>query len=163
MIALNELTVQDVFRIDQSPSLILRPDDSFAQAIERFARLPDLRGIFVVDAGDHLLGVITRADLLDWARVRLDMALQTPLGDADKTLRLVSLIGASTAGQVMHPDSQKAGIMPGDSLAQALRQMIELNLIVLPVVDEEGRLLGDLKLSELLTVVLNRNGAAGQA
>jgi CBS domain-containing protein len=104
----------------------------------------------VADGDGRLLGVITRTDLLDWARVKLGAALQAPLPTLEKKLRLISLIHASTAGQVTHPDSERAGIKPDDSLAQALRLMIELDLIVLPVVDEAKRSIGDLKLSELL-------------
>jgi CBS domain-containing protein len=45
-------------------------------------------------------------------------------------------------------------VKPDDSLAHALRLMIELDLIVLPVVDKANRVVGDLKLSELLAAVI---------
>jgi Mg/Co/Ni transporter MgtE len=67
---------------------------------------------------------------------------------------LISLIHASTAGQVMRSDSHRAAVKPDDSLAHVLRLMIELDLIVLPVVDKANRVVGDLKLSELLAAVI---------
>jgi CBS domain-containing protein len=150
MSTFGELTVGDACHLDLSPPIIVGPDEDFAEIIRRFAIRADLRGIFVADAEGHLLGVITRSDLLDWARIKLGAALQAPLRDLDKTLRLVSLMRASTAGEVMHPHSQRAAVRPDDPLAHALRLMIELDLIVLPVVDENNRIIGDLKLAEVL-------------
>lgn len=155
MIALQKLTVQDAYHLDLEPSLIVGPDEDFGEVIHRLARLSEARGLFVADAGGRLLGVITRKDLLDWARVKLGSVLQVPPENLDQAMRLASLIHASTAGQVLHPDSQRAGVQPGDSLAHALRLMIELDIIVLPVVDAECRIIGDLKLVEVLEKALD--------
>jgi CBS-domain-containing membrane protein len=153
MRTLQKLTVRDAYNLDLSPALIVGPDEDFSQVIKRFASSPELRGIFVAGADQQLLGVIARTDLLDWARAKLGAILQGPIRDIDKTLRLVNLMRASTAGQVMHPKSSRAGVKPEDTLSLALRRMIELDLIVLPVVDGDNRIVGDLKLSELLARV----------
>lgn len=150
MATLGELTVRDACHLDLSPPIIVRPDENFTEIIRRFATRADLRGIFVADSEGHLLGVITRSDLLDWARIKLGAALQAPLSDLDRTLRLVSLMQASAVGEVMHPDSQRAAVRLDDPLIHALRLMIELDLIVLPIVDENSRIIGDLKLAEVL-------------
>jgi CBS-domain-containing membrane protein len=160
MLTLKELKVQDVCSFDPDPSLLVGPDDDFAEIIQRFARLPELRGIFVVDDEQHLLGVITRADLLDWTRVKIGspgeiLFASTP--KVEEAIRLVSLMHASTVGQFMHPNSHLSAVKCDDTLAYALRVMIETDLIVLPVLDESGRVVEDLKLSELLALAINED------
>jgi len=150
MISLQRLTVKDAYHKDLIPSLIVGPDEDFADVVQRFAGRPVTRGIFVADTERRLLGVITRTDLLDWARVRLGAVLQAPIPTKDKTLRLASLMHAATAGQIMHPDSHRAAVKAGDSLAHALAVMIELDLTVLPVIDDDKRIVEDLKLDEIL-------------
>lgn len=170
MLTLKELKVQDVCSFDPDPSLLVGPDEDFAEIIQRFARLTELRGIFVVDDEQRLLGVITRADLLDWTRVKIGspeeilftstskVELFTSTSKVEEAIRLVSLMHASTVGQFMRPNSHLAAVKPDDTLAYALRVMIKTDLIVLPVVDESGRVVEDLKLSELLTLAINEDG-----
>jgi CBS-domain-containing membrane protein len=159
MLTLQKLTVRDAYDFDPHLSLIVGPDEDFVDIIQRFANLPELRGIFVADSEQRLLGVITRTDLLDWARMKLSPLSQVFSPRQEKTFRLISLIHASTAGQVMHPDSHRAAVKPDDSLAHALRLMIELDLVVLPVVDEANRIVEDLKLSELMARVAQEEGS----
>ena len=151
MLTLKKLTVRDACDFDPHPSLIVEPDEDFAKIIQRFASLPELRGIFVADSEKRLLGVITRRDLLAWARVKIgppEEILSSP--KVEKAIRLINLMQASTVGQFMRPNSHRAAVKPDDSLACALKLMTELDLIVLPVIDEAGRIVEDLKLSELL-------------
>ena len=151
MLTLKKLTVRDAYDFDPHPSLIVGPDEDFAKIIQRFANLPELRGIFVADSEKRLLGVITRRDLLAWARVKIDSPEEILCSPkVEDAIRLICLMRASTVGQFMRPNSHRAAVKPDDSLAHALRLMIELDLIVLPVVDEAGRIVEDLKLSELL-------------
>ncbi len=158
MLTLKKLTVRDAYNFDPHPSLIVGPDEDFAKTIQRFANLPELRGIFVADSEKRLLGVITRRDLLAWARVKIG----PPEGilssfKVEDTIRLINLMHASTVGQFMHPDSHRSAVKLDDSLAHALRLMIELDIIVLPVVDETNRIVEDLKLSELLAQVIQED------
>jgi CBS-domain-containing membrane protein len=161
MLTLKKLKVQDVCNFDPDPSLLVGPDEDFAEIIQRFARLHELRGIFVVDDEQRLLGVITRADLLDWTRVKIgspEEILFTSTSKVKETVRLVSLMQASTVGQFMRPNSHLSAVKCDDTLAYALQVMIEMDLIVLPVVDESGRVVEDLKLSELLALTINEDG-----
>ncbi len=154
MLTLQKLTVRDAYHLDASPSFIVEPDEDFANIIQRFANLSELRGIFVADGERPLLGIITRTDLLTWARVKIGPpteVLSSP--KVENAIRLINLMRASTAGQFMRPDSHPLAVKPDDSLAHALRMMVETDLIVLPVVDEANRIVGDIKLSELLARV----------
>ena len=150
MLILQKVTVREANNLHLNPSLIVSPEEDFTQVVKRFASSPELRGVFVADAGNRLIGVITRADLLDWTQAKLGISLGAKAGNLQKVLRLASLMNADTAGDVMHSDSHRAAVSLDDTLARALRLMAELDLIVLPVVDDDYRIIGDLKLSELL-------------
>ncbi len=153
MITLQKLTVKDAYLLVDEDPILVRMTDEFNQVINNFAHHAELRGIFVIDDDNRFSGVITRTDLLDWARAKLGAFLLKPLTTTDKTIRLVKLIKASTAGDVLRPDTKKAAVFANDTLAHALRMMIDADLILLPVIDELRHIIGSLTLSELLNQV----------
>ena len=154
MITLQKLTVKDAYQLDDEDLFLVRLTEEFSQVIHNFAQHAELRGVFVVDEDSRFLGVITRTDLLDWASVKLGAFTLKPLTDMNKTIRLVSLINTSTAGDVLRQETKKAAVFIHDTLAHALRMMIEVDLIVLPVLDESQHIIGGLTLSELLNLAL---------
>ena len=154
MINLQKLTVKDAYRLDYEDPIILGCDDEFIQVIENFAQHADLRGVFVVDEEFHFSGVITRTDLLDWARVKLGAALLMPLTDSDKAIRMSTLVNATTVGDILRQETNNVAVFGNDSLAHALRIMVESDLVILPVINESRHIIGNLSLSELLNRVL---------
>ena len=162
MILLQKLVVRDAYQRDLTPSLIVSFDEDFSLVIKRFANQPEARGIFVADEARHLLGVITRRDLLDWARVKLGSALQLKWSTKSQAFRLITLMHASKAGEVMHSESQRAAVKADDSLAKALQLMIDLDLVVLPVVDDANRIIEDLKLDEILATIAEKEETGSQ-
>lgn len=154
MITLEKLTVNDAYLLFDEDPVVLSLNDAFSLAIHDFAHQAELRGLFVVDHKNRFAGVITRTDLLDWARVKLGAIFHKPLTDTDKTIRLVNLINAETVGDVLHPETINTAVLPSDSLALALQKMIDADSIILPVIDESQHIIGSLTLSELLDRVL---------
>jgi CBS domain-containing protein len=152
MKTLQKLTVKDAYQLVDEDPILVRMTDEFNQIINNFAHHTDLRGIFVVDDENRFSGLITRTDLLDWARAKLGGYFQEPLTTVDKTIRLVSLINAFTAGDVLRTDTKNAAVFANDTLAHALRIMIESDLTFLPVIDESHHIIGSLTLSELLNL-----------
>ncbi len=157
MITLQRLTVKEAYRLDDKDPIILRLNDNISQVLNNFAQHADLRGVFVVDDDNSFFGVITRVDLLDWARVKLGAGLRKPLIDMDKTIRLITLIDASTVGDILRQETKKVAVFANDTLAHALQMMIEADLIVLPVIDESQSIIGSLTLSEILNLVLTKS------
>jgi CBS-domain-containing membrane protein len=157
MIALQKLTVMDAYRqVDEDP-ILAKMTDEFSLIINNFAQHAELRGVFVLDDKDSFSGVITRTDLLNWASVRLGAFLLRSMTDLNKTIRLMSLFNATTAGDALRPETQKAAVMANDTLAHALGTMIEWDLIVLPVIDDSQKIIGSLSLSELLKLALDES------
>jgi CBS domain-containing protein len=152
MNTLQKLFVKDAYHLDHEDPILVRMTDEFGQVIENFALHTELRGVFVIDDDNRFLGVITRTDQLEWAQAKLGAILLKPLTDMDKTIRLITLIGTSSVGDILRPETREAAVFTGDTLAQALRKMIETDLIILPVIDESEQIIGSLTLSEVLNL-----------
>ncbi len=146
------LHVRDVFAIDRTLAVVVPEDAPFEDVVKRFAKRADLRGIFVVDSAKRLVGVITRQDLLHWAANRLGVA------DPDRHAwrDLYRVMTAATAKAACRPRSHLAAVHPSDDLEVAFHRMLENELIDIPVVDGEGRILGDIRLTEILAKVFEQ-------
>jgi CBS-domain-containing membrane protein len=148
---LRRITVKEAYTLDETPSLIIHPKDDFGDVVRRFAEKPDLRGIFLADEDCRLLGVITRRDLLDWARVQLGASFYAEKEHwLMEDVRLFELMRASSAEDVARPNSIKAAVRLDDPLSEALQKMLVLDLICIPVIDQKGKIIGDLKFTEIL-------------
>ena len=156
MIKLEKITVKDTMRLDDDDPILLKLTDDFSQVIKNFAQHSEIKGIFVVDEDDRFLGVITRTDILDWARAKLGTILYKPLTDMNETIRLVTLIGASKVGDILRAETKEAVVNQNNTLGEALKIMVDVDLIVLPVVDESSRVVGRLRLSEILEKSLTK-------
>jgi CBS-domain-containing membrane protein len=154
MNSLQKIFVKDAYHLDNEDPILLKLTDEFSQVIQKFVQHTELRGIFVVDDDDRFLGVITRTDQLDWAQAKLGAVLLKPLTDMDKTIRIITLIGSLSVGDILRQETKEAAVLTNDTLAHALRKMIETDLIILPVIDESRHIIGSLTLSELLNLAL---------
>jgi CBS-domain-containing membrane protein len=147
---LQGLHVKDAYRLNEEEPIVVKLAHEISQIIDNFAHHTELSGIFVVEDEGRFAGVITRTDLLDWARVKLGAALLKPATDRNKALRLVSLIDATEVSDILRQETIQAAVSTSDTLAHAMQVMIEADLIILPVVDEAQHIIGSLTLSELL-------------
>ena len=154
MRTLQKLSVKGAFRSEEEDLAPVRLADTIHVVIDNFVHHAEFGGVFVIGDDQRFSGVITRTDLLDWVRVKLGAAFLKPLPDVDKTLRLASLVNAQTVVDLLRPETKNAAVSVNDSLAHALKLMIEADLIILPVVDDAWRIIGRLTLSELLNRAL---------
>ncbi len=123
----------------------------FEDVIRNFAEQPDLLGVFVVGEGDRLTGVITRQDMLFWAGITFG---PQPTESRFTWHNLVKLANATTAMDACNPLSHFSAVRLDDPLEQAFGVMLAHKLTDIPVVDKDGKILGDLRLSDLLTKAL---------
>jgi CBS-domain-containing membrane protein len=132
--------------------LVVHQKTPLIDAIRQFAADHTLHSIFIVDHLGRLTGVINNSDLLDWARLHFDLLpsdLPLPVG---KVRRLLS---AETVHDLALPDSHKMAVSMSDELGEALMKMAEFELEDIPVVDDQGVLVNDLRLSEVLAFALS--------
>lgn len=152
---MSTILVREVYDPQGTFSLLVRSEAPLEEVLRCFAQETCVRSLFVTDAEGRLVGVITRSDLVHWARLRLGTALRGVAGEPETILRLVQLIRASTAGEAVHPQSGGVAVRLDEPLDLALQRMLQADLIAIPVVDDEGRVVGDLTFSRVLRYVLD--------
>ena len=151
--------VNDVCDPDRALSLLVSADEPLEDVLRCFAQDSSLRSIFVTGEAGQFTGVITRTDLLSWTRLRLGTALRDLPRGPDGIIRLAQLVGAGTAQDAIHPDSKRASVRLDDPVDRALKLMLELDLIAIPVVDDENQIIGDLTLSRVLRYLFDLEAA----
>jgi CBS domain-containing protein len=154
MNTLQKTLVKEAYHLDDEDPILINLRADFSHVIQNFALHCELRGVFVVDDDNRFLGVITRTDQLEWAQAKLGAFLLKPLTDMDKTMRLITLIGSASVGDILRTETKNAAVLADDNLAHALKKMIEADLIILPVIDESHQIIGSLTLTEILNTAL---------
>lgn len=132
----------------------VREGTPFKDVVRALARR-DVSAVPVVDAAGHVLGVVSEADLLikqgtqeiDWSR-----SLRT-WWRGRRSMRRAT---ATTAGTLMTRPA--ITVAKGTTVAGAARMLTEHGLKRLPVVDDDGTLVGVVSRKDLLTVFLREDG-----
>jgi CBS domain-containing protein len=148
---MKRILVKEVYKSHGTASVALPEDTPLEDVIARFAHEPVLRGIFLVDSQQRLAGVITRMSLMKWVHFQLFGGRPTKTASPWEVFRFV---GAAKAKDLSSRDWKSLPVVETDSLQTALERMIEHNEGVVPVVDTEGKILGDLRLPEVLLKAL---------
>ena len=157
------ICVRDVYDPERSLSILVSADEPLEDVLRCFTQDSSLRGIFVNDETGRLVGVITRTDLLNWTRLRLGTALQDLPRGPDHIIRLAQLVRAGTARDAIHPESKKTAVRLDDPVDRALKLMLQVDLIAIPVVDDGDQIVGDLTLSRVLRHLFDLEEALSDA
>jgi CBS-domain-containing membrane protein len=132
---------------------VSHPNDQLAAIVEAFARDPGARAIFVIDDEDHLLGWI-REESLDADLLTLVLPRQLWSESDDMDARTVMRAARGTSVMARELMAKVRSITLETRLSEAVGVMSRSRQSVAPLVDAEGRLLGYLRLLELLAHVL---------
>jgi hypothetical protein len=125
------------------------PEDALTAVIETFSRDHGAGAVFIVDADDHLLGCIPEQALdADLVTVVLPQRLWPALREMN-TREVLRAAGAPRlkAGDLMVGVRR---VTPSTTLTDAVGQIVRARQSMAPLVDEQGRLLGYIRLFELL-------------
>ena len=164
MVQLRNLSVGEVFDKNVMLSLIVDEDETVASMVKKFAETPSIRGIFVVDRENVFKGVITRKTMLYWARIHLGLGLnRTELAYSariNQVLREIMKYAHGTAAkELVNRHSDKIYVKPQDSVICALNLMISSDLIDILVISDERKIIGDLKLNEILNLIIGKSSS----
>jgi CBS domain-containing protein len=118
------------------------PDTGLTTLFRLLARVPSLH-IYVVDQDHRMLGLITSYDLLKaLSPFYMDSNLAKALPDDDSFLRHAFRANAhQTASDIMERDVPT--LKPSDHFVEAEVLIRERGGYVLPIVDDKGRLVGE--------------------
>ncbi len=139
-------TVRDVM----TRSVVVVHDSTPFKELVRRMQEHRVSAVPVVDADGHVLGIVSEADLILKEDPYLD-------GDAHLFERRRTRLerekhAAATAGALMTAPAVSIG--PDASLAEAARVLTDRGIKRLPVVDDDGRVVGVVSRSDLLKVFL---------
>jgi CBS domain-containing protein len=139
--------VKDVYKLYGTASVSVPEDASLVSILAAFSKQPGLRGSFLVNSRRRCTGIITRSDLIRWARLHFF---------GEEGMKMIILrevyqyITATKAKELAKDDWRSVSVKEGDTLYTALDHMVKYGEDILPVVDSGGKILGDLTLSEVL-------------
>ena len=150
------LRVKDVYSKEMY-SLIVGKDTPVEEVVKSFAENTTLRGIFVTDEKNQLVGVITRQDLLTWAKTMTGVPRAKNL---DEILDIVRVAHSKTAGEMVRKETKNAAVKLSDDINTAIDKMTQLELVDIPIIDEKGKIIGDLLLSKVLKAILEKGGTS---
>jgi CBS domain-containing protein len=149
---MDRILVADVYRIHDNAIAKVDADLSLKDAIGTLARNPSLRGVFLVDTEFKFVGLMTRVNLLRWAHFNLSGTKDRP---EIPVAEIFKIIDAHRAREVATYGHTSYSVRENDTLHVALDKMLDAEEDVIAVLDDEGKVLGDLRLSEVLSYLLS--------
>ncbi|MEU8510389.1 CBS domain-containing protein [Kitasatospora sp. NPDC048722] len=133
-----------------SPVVRVAPETGFREIVALLTDY-DITGVPVVDAEGRPLGVVSEADLLRTLAAQEDTGSLLPAPESAQ----VGPGGTATAADLM--TTQPVCTTPGTSVVAAARLMSRHGLKRLPVLDEDGRVIGMVSRGDLLRVFLRED------
>jgi CBS domain-containing protein len=142
-------TVGEVYEDDLRRGAIVSDSTPLVNLVETLD-FQDLEALYVVDAREIYYGLFTRSDLLGWLEQEL-AAPQTRTGFPWD--RVGEALEGAHAGDAVNPDSRNVPVEPRDPLDRALRNMMQASVTVVPVLDPDGGIEGELSHTRVLREV----------
>lgn len=149
---MDNIIVASIYKLLGTASRIIPENTPIGDVIAAFARDSSLGGIFLVDSNGRYAGMITRTDLLKWTHIRLFGGKGR---DEIPISQLLRLANAEKAKDMARTNWKMLSVRESDTIQTALNKMLNEREDIIPVLDEGGNILGDLRLSEILWFTLN--------
>jgi CBS-domain-containing membrane protein len=145
------ILVEEIYHLSEPAAISVPESTSLQEVVIRLAQEPELRAIFLVDSHQRFAGTIRRADLLKWLYFQLFGKLGVEKGS---TGEIIHLAFATRAKDLARGDWRYFGVKVSDTIQDALERMIAYGDAIIPVLDNEGKVLGDLRVTEILIKAL---------
>jgi len=142
--------VQDVFRLIASKPAIVPDDAPIEKVLDEFVNDPKRRIVCVVDGEQKLVGLISLTELLIYIGVHAGEAVKsfTHLAPYEAGLRYMM------GNQAKHVMREAISVKSDDKLLDALNMMEQTGLEELPVVNDQGMIVGEIHGLEILIETL---------
>jgi CBS domain-containing protein len=148
-------TVDEVYEGDLRRGAVVSDSTPLLEIVETLDFQEPLEALYVLDAREVYYGLITRSDLLGW----LEQELGAPQGRTGFPWdRVGEALAGAHASDAVNPDSRNVPVEPRDPLDRALRNMMMASLTVVPVLNPDGGLEGELELTRVLREVESASG-----
>jgi len=137
--------VKEIYRTISTKPIIVSRNIHIKEVVKMLLEDPITRSVYVVDDG-KIVGIITVLHLLKVSGYRFFGIFPKP----ENVLKDLEVITAKTAEEVM---MKPLWVTPETPISDALKIMIDNDVQELPVVDETGRIMGDLSSLEVLNAL----------
>jgi len=145
------IQVREVYRLHGKASMIVPEDASLDYIVALFGHERHLQGVFMADPDRRYSGMVSRFDLLKWTQLQIYGGKRKSEVQISDLLRIIY---AKKARDIAIRKSRSFYVKEDDTLKDALDLMIGFEEDIIPVVDGESRIIGDLCLSEILSKAL---------
>jgi CBS-domain-containing membrane protein len=143
--------VKDVHGIHGLCSITMPQDASLMDIIRKFASEPNIRGLFLVDDEQRFAGMVSRLAILKWA----EFQLKNKLKHDNSSPEIRHIIDTVKAKNLARGDWKSFGVYESDTLEEAFKKMMDAGEDILPVLDDNHKIIGDLRLSEVLQKIVD--------
>jgi CBS-domain-containing membrane protein len=148
------IKVEDVYHFYDMAAVAVPEDLSLRDVVAKFAFDPNLRAIFLYDHQEKFTCMLSRVDVMRWAHLQLFE------GKGINVIKITDFFRikvASEAKALTRREMIPYCVRESDTLHTALKRMIEYEEDIIPVLDQDDRIVGDLRLSEVLLKTLEMN------
>ena len=144
------ILVKEVYQLHGTASISVTEEVLLEDIISRFAHEPGIRGVFLIDEKQRFAGIVSRTAIMKWAEFQLFGKWKNGVPAPEVT----HLVDSVKAKNMARGDWRSYGVKEFDTLEEAFNQMMSFGEDVIPVLDEDGRIIGDLRISEVLLKAL---------
>lgn len=144
---LADVTVSEVLMLSGKSRMpaTVRKDATLKEASEALIRNRETRKVYVVDEGSRLVGTITLETLLRHAGYSMGVR-------SSGVTSFLKMLGEISKDKVSDSMDAPVKVLEDELIVNATKLMVENHLNDLPVVDDEGRLVGELNGLDILVM-----------
>jgi len=149
---MEKLRVRELCHPSCPVALFVRENEGIEAVIMRFASQPEVHALFVVDDKRRLRGLVKIRHLLNWVRLELGIRRERRNISVAEAFDVVKLSQSRKIGDIISP---AVSVKQDDLLAHAFNLMANEKLVELAVVNKKNELIGEIKLTEIMSHLLN--------
>ncbi len=145
------IRVAEVYTLHGNSSIQVPEDASLEHVINLLIHQQHIHGVFLVDTAQKFRGILTSTDIGRWIHIELFSGKNRHEIRVSDFYRIAE---AKRARDLTRSDYRTMGVRETDTLQTALDKLLDFEEDIIPVLDSEGHILGDLTLSEVLLKAL---------
>jgi CBS domain-containing protein len=147
-VIMKPILVKEVYRLLGKASITVSENSMLDYLVAFLGHEPHIQGIFFLDSHKRFSGMLSRFDLLRLFR------LYSQKPGKEIMAEFFAVARSKKAKDLELPDKRLFYVKENDTLQSALELMLDYEQNIIPVLDDEGTILGDLSLSEILSKAL---------
>lgn len=157
---MRSMTVAQLCKPSRLRALVLHKETLLQDIVKSLVSEKALFGIFLVDSEERLIATLNHRQLLCWARLQSGSTMQ--LESFITAGQLQRLVNAEQVWQLALPEGGQTAVTLTDSLLDVVQKMVKQHLTIVPVVDDNGRLVSDLFWHEVLSSMMQATHSSHQ-